>query len=225
MTRAWMVMTLALTLSTAGCTGSLMFGDGDDDDATGDDDTGDDDTGDDDTGDDDTADDDTADLLCGPEPALDDIPAGTAVYTGYADVEVNGNWENHWKWSGCQTAWVVVDPGEVYCGVRWTLAGESEWEDPQQSGYAMLLELEVDVDTCGEAEGGWQYLAVYAQQGSDWQQFDMYYYDDAIEDWAVFAASTPGMVHWTGNDSGSGWIEYHSVAFELEDEEGDPGDP
>ena len=235
--RAMLALVLGLALTGTGCVGSLMFGDDadapGDDAATGDADTpGDDDPGDDDTGDDDdTADDDTGDdddseaLECGPDPALDQIPPGTVVYTGYADVEVDASWENHWRWDGCQTAWVVVEPGELYCGVRWTLTGESDYEDFQNSGYGMLMDLEVDVDTCGEAEGGQQYLAVYEVQGSQWHAFDLYYYEQATGDWEVFAGNQPGAVEWSGQNSGSGWIEYRSIPFEVGDDEEEPPTP
>jgi hypothetical protein len=114
----------------------------------------------------------------------------------------------------------VLESGELDCGVRWTVSGESDYEDVSNSGYGMLMELEVDVDTCGLAGGGVQYLAVYEVQGSQWHAFNLYYYDESIDDWPVFAAETPGELTWDPDGaSGAGWIEYRSVPFFLVDDE------
>ncbi len=229
MRRIW-TMVLALGWLVAGCAGQLNVNDdddvtGDDDDVVGDDDdvVGDDDdvVGDDDdaVGDDDdtVGDDDDIDpaLLCGPEPDLDAGPVPYVVYTGYADVEVNANWEDHWYWEGCRGAYVVEAPGQLSCGVYWDLVGGSSSEHPETSSYEMDLRFDLVMDTCGVAgdESG-QYRV--QDVGGSWDLFQVEYYEPFLVSWVLLDPSAPGIINWDGGgSSGQGWLEFHSVPFDY----------
>jgi len=224
MRRTWMGL-MVFGWLWVGCSGQLNVNDDDapgDDDATGDDDAvGDDDdaVGDDDdaVGDDDDSvgDDDDIDpnLLCGPEPDLFTGEVPFVVYTGFADVDVNANWQDHWRWEGCRGAYVVETPGQLSCGVYWDMEGGSSSEHPESSSYEMDLRFDMVLDTCGVAgneSGEYQVRDV----GGNWNLFEVEYYEPFLASWVMLDPAAPGIINWTGGGStGEGWIEFHSGPF------------
>ena len=212
---------MLLVCSLWGCSAALLLTDddddatADDDDATGDDDDAtddDDDATDDDDDDDDATDDDDDDgideaLLCGPVPDISN--AGSEVYTGEYDVEVNAQWQHHWRWEGCESTFYVGGAGQLDCGARYEVSGESVWEDPNNASYGMDLHFVVDHDTCGDAENFWVEFAVEDVSGS-WSMFEIWY--TYGNDWYMLTSSAPGMINWDGaGQSGVGWLEYAAI--------------
>ncbi len=219
MKKTLQILLMFVACSLWGCSAALLLWDddddvsGDDDDATGDDDDATDDD-DDATDDDDDATDDDDDatgideaLLCGPEPDLSN--AGSEIYTGEFDVEVNAQWQHHWRWDGCESSFYVGAGGQLDCGTRYEVSGESAWEDPNTASYGMDLQFVVDHDTCGDAENFWVQFAVEDVSGS-WSMFEIWY--SYGNDWYLLTSSAPGMINWDGGgQSGVGWIEYESI--------------
>jgi hypothetical protein len=234
-TWTWVWIAMALGWLVTGCAGQLNVND--DDDATGPSDDDDDSEADDDdseaddddaVGDDDDAvgDDDDAvgddddidpDLLCGPEPDLFAGPVPYVVYTGYADVEVNANWQDHWYWEGCRGGYVVETPGELSCGVYWDMEGGSSSEHPESSSYEMDLQFDVVTDTCGVSMQ--HEMAQYRIQdvSGSWDLFQVEYYEPFFVSWFLLDPAAHGILNWDGNGtSGQGWIEFHSVPIDYQ---------
>jgi len=213
-----------------GCAGSLSVDDddgspGEDDDVSADDDAGDDDDGDDDASDDDAADDDVgdddagddddsipADLQCGPTPDLSHPDVPFVVYTGYADVEVNVAWNDHWRWNGCRAAYIVQVPGELWCGVKWGMQASSYSENQGSSTYELNASLDLEADPCGLTDDASEQYRVQ-DVGGQWDLFSVEMYSGMIG-WWMMDPDAPGIVNWTQpGQAGEGWIEFEGDPF------------
>ena len=216
MRRCWCFL-LFMGWSVWGCSGSLTVddddgppGDDDDDTALPDDDTGDDDTGDDDTGDDDDSI--PTELQCGPMPNLSYPDVPFVVYTGYADVEVNSAWSDHWRWDGCRAAYVVQAPGELWCGVKWSMQASSYSENPGSSTYELNASLDLEADPC-DLSGDTHEQYRVQDVGGNWNLFSIEMYNGMVGWWTV-DPDAPGIVNWTQpGQVGEGWIEFEGDPF------------
>ncbi len=203
----WIVIAL-LGLVLAGCPGHLAVGDRPDDDDVDDDDASDDD---DVTDDDDDNGEIPPELQCGPHPDLTSGEPSYTLYTADIDVEVNANWQDHWRWAGCYAGYVVLEDGELYCGAIWDLVGASSSENPQDSSYEMEIQAELVLDTCDQVGDFNQSLRV-TDIGGNWDLFRVEFYDGFTMAWHELDPAAQGEVWWDGGGtSGEGWLEINST--------------